>query len=131
MKTYLCFNVDGTITKLKFKSNNEVLQDNTPSILCNYINKENENNNNLISSFIEYKYKNYIYYVCYNKNSNEKHNLCKLPFLDVSINGEYYVFKFDNELNMLNFTENQVYKILDIKIDKNIDDSEYSSDDFD
>jgi len=127
MKTYLCFNVDGTITK--FKLSNIILQENIPDILCSYIN--NENNNDLINSFFEYKHKNYIYYVFYNKNSNDDFNMCKLPFLNTDIKGNYYVFKFDNELNMLNFTENQVYKLLNVKIDINNDDLEYSSDDFD
>lgn len=127
MKTYLCFNIDGTINKFKFKSPDTLLN-NIPSTILNYIQIEK---NKLINSFLEYKYKNYIYYIFYDNNSTQKQNMCKLPFLEINIHSEYFVFKFDNELNMLNFTENQVYKILPIKMNKNIDNLEYSSDDFD
>ena len=127
MKTYLCFNIDGTINKFKFKSLDTLLN-NIPSTILNYIQIEK---NKLINSFLEYKYKNYIYYIFYDNNSTQKQNMCKLPFLEINIHSEYFVFKFDNELNMLNFTENQVYKILPIKMNKKIDDLEYSSDDFD
>ena len=117
MKSYLCFYIDGQIQQLK--TNFKTIDD------INYEELLNTNNKTIIN------YKNFNFIIYYNDNNLSNINLCNIPFLPFEINGDYYIFKFDKDSNhILNFTEKQLLKLLDINQVKNFI-PYYSSDDFD
>lgn len=119
MKSYLCFYIDGQIQQLR--TNLKTIDD------INYEDLSNINNKTIIN------YKNYNFIIYYNDNNLSSINLCNIPFLPFEIKGNYYIFKFDNNNNnILNFTEKQFLKLIEVNLNQ-VKNSipYYSSDDFD
>lgn len=120
MKTYLCFNYDGEIIekKINYKNQNDLINSEINKNYINYI-------------LINFKKFNYLlFYNNYNINNNNIKNLCNIPFINFDIYGQYIIFKIDENENIINFTLNQLLKLININVSNNIL-HEYSSDDFD
>ena len=110
-----------------------------------YIDKLSENNNRKIrvedifkfDDFLNLKYNiydhlDYKYIILFESNqTNElQRNIIKLPFTSNDYYGIIYIFKIDNDVNIINLSTNKFMSLFDkIKINKLIEE-DYSSDDF-
>jgi len=110
---------------------------------CNIKSKENDINKieyiSKLETFNGFKYNiydhmEYKYIIFFEDNNNvskiSEKNIIKLPFTDESYYGIIYIFKLNNELNLVNLSTNRFISIFNkVKISKSVDD-DYSSDDF-
>jgi len=108
MKTYICFQIDGTLIEHKSKNNIFVHSDYDTFTKCEY---HNYNNNKYALLYNEY---------------NEDENISKVPFIDRKIRGIFILLKLDSENKIISITEKTYSKFFNWN-SINID---YSSDDF-
>jgi len=111
MKTYLIFNIDGTVVEQKTKKIVFEISDYCNFTICEY-----------------YNYNNNKYALLYNANSENNciENISKVPFIDRKINGIFMLLKLDSENSVISITEKTYSKLFNWN-SINID---YSSDDF-
>jgi len=110
MKIYLECSVDGDIVEVKTKDK-----------LLEVTNYEYE--------FIEpIYYHKYNFVLLYNNKEDQKENITKLPFTEKKINGKFLLFLADSNNNIKSLSENKLLALINIQ--KNDNDNDYSSDDF-